>query len=514
MSDFEYTLEVIAGAEKAKHAITLPCVIGRGEESDVTVEDGSVSKQHSRLLKQGDEVVVLDLKSANGTYVNGKRVEARVINSGDVISCASVQLRFIASPVAGSTENPGEAASAALSPGEGSSDSGASTAGYESAHASAPDSAETGPKLTLAEKLMASFDRVFLPFYRKTFAAIAFPKILIPLVVMVFIVLVVLTLTPQIQQTQDIIRVEAEKRTGLMAKRLLELNKIYLDQDKDHLLTVAPILDEPEVVDAYIATPDGKIMAPERRYGQFVTRPQALRAVKSDVSYIESFGLFGIIASQPVYRYSQSKGANEVYAVSVVVSSTRGVQLEKSSMIVLWLQVLLFIIASGVLVSFLFIRIFTQPWKDLEAQIENALQSSDMNEIPLVMNFDPVKHTTRAVNSLLFKAREGGSGSDHTSAEETKLEATFLEVSDLGEVLNRHIHETDAEWIKEKIEAFETGASLGDIEAQLGEWFESQKELIEKQASMSKTFSSWEAVVTCLKKETQFVLIFSHLSEG
>ena len=504
MSQFEYTLEILSGAKKLKQKITLPCVIGRGTHADFKAEDGSVSKQHAKILQQGDDVVVLDLKSANGTYVNGKRVEARVINSGDVISCASVQMRFMAIPltqsVAAGTEPAVEAGTGVSSP-----------QGYEKGVAPTSEAAASESKLNISERFLASFDKLFLPFYRKTFAAISFPKILIPLVIAVFVILVVLTLSPQLEQNQQTIRLEAQKRAILLAKRLIDINKTYLDQDKDHLLTVESIMDESEVVEAYIAKPDGKILAPERRFGQFVSSAVALRAVKSDSTYVETFGAFGIIASQPVYRFSQSKGKNEVYAVAVVMTSTRSSQLESSSMIVLWLQIILFIVVSGVLVSFLFIRIFTQPWRDIEEQIEHALQKEG-GEIPLVMNFGPVKQATRAINAILFKAKEGASSAPQLSTPPAP-EIVFLEVSELGEILTRHVPEKDSPWLHEKIENFESAPNLTELNSSLAEWFESLKSPLENQASASKEFSTIGMVVSCYRRETLYVMMFSRPAE-
>jgi len=58
-------------------------VIGRGEDCDLRVPLASVSRRHTRLTLQGDELAVEDLGSSNGTYVNNQRVTEEKLKAGD-----------------------------------------------------------------------------------------------------------------------------------------------------------------------------------------------------------------------------------------------------------------------------------------------------------------------------------------------------------------------------------------------------------------------------------------------
>ena len=63
---------------------TRPLVIGRQSGSDVVIADELVSRHHARIAYDGDELVLEDLGSTNGTYLNGARVVDRVhIREGD-----------------------------------------------------------------------------------------------------------------------------------------------------------------------------------------------------------------------------------------------------------------------------------------------------------------------------------------------------------------------------------------------------------------------------------------------
>ncbi len=58
--------------------------IGRGEGNDVVVNDEGLSKEHAELRQNPDgSYEVLDLDSATGTFVNGQRVQSRILSQGD-----------------------------------------------------------------------------------------------------------------------------------------------------------------------------------------------------------------------------------------------------------------------------------------------------------------------------------------------------------------------------------------------------------------------------------------------
>lgn len=65
-------------------------IVGRLEECDVPILDGSVSRQHARLVYSKDRVTVTDLGSANGVFVNNVRVDMAELAEGDVLKIGSV----------------------------------------------------------------------------------------------------------------------------------------------------------------------------------------------------------------------------------------------------------------------------------------------------------------------------------------------------------------------------------------------------------------------------------------
>ncbi|MEM6366774.1 MAG: FHA domain-containing protein [Myxococcota bacterium] len=69
--------------------------IGRVQGNDVILPKGNISKRHSRLVFKDNKVVIVDLKSTNGTYVNGKKITApQVVKSSDKIYIGDFTLQI------------------------------------------------------------------------------------------------------------------------------------------------------------------------------------------------------------------------------------------------------------------------------------------------------------------------------------------------------------------------------------------------------------------------------------
>ena len=82
---------------KMGHALTgLIKEIGRSEECDISFpDDGSLSRVHARLDRDGDDWMLVDLGSTNGTFVNGERINEVRLQPGDVIELGDARMRFL-----------------------------------------------------------------------------------------------------------------------------------------------------------------------------------------------------------------------------------------------------------------------------------------------------------------------------------------------------------------------------------------------------------------------------------
>ncbi|HET6895839.1 MAG TPA: FhaA domain-containing protein [Candidatus Baltobacteraceae bacterium] len=76
----------------ARFAITHDMRVGRNTECDIFLVDPSVSRNHATLELQGNQVVVRDSGSTNGTFVNGERVQLRTLRPGDRVAFGKTEM--------------------------------------------------------------------------------------------------------------------------------------------------------------------------------------------------------------------------------------------------------------------------------------------------------------------------------------------------------------------------------------------------------------------------------------
>lgn len=90
-------LIVVAGRGVGEvFVVDRPLMVGRGLDADLRIEDAGISRRHARFVQENGQVVVEDLGSTNGTFVNGSRVDGRlVLADGDKLQFGtSTILRF------------------------------------------------------------------------------------------------------------------------------------------------------------------------------------------------------------------------------------------------------------------------------------------------------------------------------------------------------------------------------------------------------------------------------------
>jgi pSer/pThr/pTyr-binding forkhead associated (FHA) protein len=83
----ERTLLIALGTE--------PLHIGRGMSAGLHLDESSVSRRHAILVPRSEGARILDDRSSNGTFVNGRRVQQADLSDGDVIVLGRIVLRYL-----------------------------------------------------------------------------------------------------------------------------------------------------------------------------------------------------------------------------------------------------------------------------------------------------------------------------------------------------------------------------------------------------------------------------------
>jgi pSer/pThr/pTyr-binding forkhead associated (FHA) protein len=71
---------------------------GRHPDSDIFLDDVTVSRRHAEFRRDAGEFVVVDVGSLNGTYVNREPVDTAVLSTGDEVQIGKFRLVFLTGP--------------------------------------------------------------------------------------------------------------------------------------------------------------------------------------------------------------------------------------------------------------------------------------------------------------------------------------------------------------------------------------------------------------------------------
>src|SRR6516165_8547522 len=96
MARASVTFQVLEGIDRGRvyREVSVPVSIGREEGNSLRLNDERVSRFHAKVQLDGDDYILTDLESTNGTRVNGTAVQIRRLRIGDRIGVGRSLLLF------------------------------------------------------------------------------------------------------------------------------------------------------------------------------------------------------------------------------------------------------------------------------------------------------------------------------------------------------------------------------------------------------------------------------------
>ena len=90
-------LVVIYGNELGRtYNLSVPSmIIGRSSKCEICVDQESISRNHSKIVNTGKSILIRDLGSSNGTYVNDQPIEEHVLRDGDLVKVGRTIFKFL-----------------------------------------------------------------------------------------------------------------------------------------------------------------------------------------------------------------------------------------------------------------------------------------------------------------------------------------------------------------------------------------------------------------------------------
>src|ERR1700744_2854890 len=85
-----------AGLNGRTHELNVDkTTIGRVEDNTFQIADPSVSSHHCEILLRGSDVVIKDLNSTNGSFINGEKISESVLKPGQTLRLGQIELQLL-----------------------------------------------------------------------------------------------------------------------------------------------------------------------------------------------------------------------------------------------------------------------------------------------------------------------------------------------------------------------------------------------------------------------------------
>ena len=423
-------------------------IIGRSPSCQIKLASNSVSKEHATILLTEDgKIILTDMNSRNGSFVNGLRVQNQKLNPGDKLTFHDVVVdvmelppgfdpRFVQGGVVGGVPMPAWAGNAAVAiqpqgfpqpmahgaaPAMAAEGLHAQDAyGHAPQSAPAPDAVPrasyTGNALLdFYENVRIYIDHVMMPGVYALVQRMNYRQGLVLFVSLYVIMVTIVATVPMVTLTKKSIRQESVRRAKTIARNLAAINRQAILERNDVAVTVRLAELEEGVSNALILAKDGTILAPANKRGEFSKLPfvnQARREERETEGFIDSSNL-GVAV--PIARYNPDAGQQEAAAYAVVLYDMGSMAMSPAQTVGLFIQIFLIATAIGAILYFFLQRVVEHPVQILGLQLDDALREG-RDDLSTPYQYPLLEKLVSNVNSALTRAANAGSGYQSPSA--------------------------------------------------------------------------------------------------
>lgn len=379
-------------------------IFGRGSSCDVKILSVGISKEHCEIHIYKDKAMIVDLKSSNGTFLNGVKIQHSIIKLGDKFSLFDVIMDVIPSPEL--RPKPAAVKSQRSEPIAVSNGASARQMVVQSAPqfpqmqmqqvldsdlnqdlmTSSQDSSslsQAEPVLTFQQKAENYIENVVMASIYRAAAILPFKQVLLGFVLLLIMMVTLLSLVPLTTITKESNYIEASKRAKSVARALARINETALASDQFANLNIAEALKEDGITEALIVSQaDGSIVAPSEIAGRSAAKPMIAQIRKEQRSLVLRIDSKTIGASHPIGAYDLSTGETKVKYHALVYYDVSSLNVDDGRVISLFMQTLVIAAILGLILYFVFSRLIQYPLLSLNKQIDVALrEKTDRAEV-------------------------------------------------------------------------------------------------------------------------------------
>jgi hypothetical protein len=392
--------------------------IGRASSCDLQIHISGVSKEHAEIQVSGNQVFISDLKSSNGSFVNGVRVQKSILRLGDRLGLDQVLFDLVPASQVPAVVTVNHHPQVMQHPSQLVHPS---AAAMSSQQPPAPPPAASFNFGTLQEKADHYLHEVVLPGLYRLVEVFAFRSVIMGFAVVFIFLVTFLSMFPMNQITSESIRTESRRRALTVARALANSNEKAIRSGEISGYNADLVLRDDGISHVYILGKDGSIMAPPEMAGLpahdlagFVSQ---IKGQTKEVSAVIDGGQ--IAAGCPILVFDPELQQNVARAYAVVVYDPGSLKFDDGRALSLFIQMLAIALIMGAVLFFLMYKVIEYPFRRLYQEIDIAMREGrDHAEIRI--RFPLLQQVLVSVNSLLTRSLAGGSGGGERQMDTTR----------------------------------------------------------------------------------------------
>lgn len=396
--------------------------IGRSPGSDVQLNFPGISKQHLEIMVAGDKVLLKDLESSNGTFLNGVRIKGTLARLGDKISLHQSIFEVISVNKNQLMNMPGVSVA-------GSSPVNMQTSALPpipiqqnvpiadiynndlnaQAQQAAPLPTDLGSKIqNIQNKVNHFIENVALPGVYQLPQIFGFRQVIMGFIGVYIVLVTILSVIPMNQITSESIQNESQRRALTVARALASANEKLIRNNDLTNFSTDMVLREEGIDDVYVISKEGLILAPPERAGSAPRETGFARKVRGQPKEFSDHLIDGrITAAVPVLIFDPELQQNIAKAHAIVVYNPGSLAFDDGRVFSLFVQMLFLAFIFGVALFFFLYKLIERPFHLLNNELDIALREG-RDQAMVSFALPVLQNLMTNINSLLARAASGG----------------------------------------------------------------------------------------------------------
>ena len=379
--------------------------IGRAPDCDVTIANPGISKVHAQIDVLGNKLVITDLNSSNGTFVNGIQIRTQNIGEGDKISIYDTMFELLPAdsnilPMRPGQENTGEVYEQAMQVYQGNAAPDLH-AQPNSEQPQAQPQTQSSPQNAF-EYVSHYFENVVMPGIYRLTEWMEFRVVLIVFCIINVLAATVLSTIPLTQILKEGIEERSRDRALSLAKALAVSNQSAIQQGLFMGVNTHMVDNEPGVDEKYVIDNEGRIIAPHSLAQQIPDEPfvhEARRYGKAAVKQLSSSKIGALV---PIIGRNSQTGLEAPVAHAVIIYNMGRYAIDSERTFSLFVQSLFIALLVGGVVFFFLYRVVLHAVTQVNSQISNSLRTGE-GQIQLKYQFPELQEMIANINSALSR---------------------------------------------------------------------------------------------------------------